>query len=33
MSDKKSLKDLIGPVAVTPSITKQSSVDGHYKNR
>ena len=28
---KKSLKDLIGPVAVTPSITKQSSVDGTTK--
>ena len=28
---KKSLKDLIGPVEVTPSITKQSSVDGTTK--
>lgn len=28
---KKSIKDVIGPVAVTPSIRKQSSVDGIAK--
>jgi hypothetical protein len=28
MSEKKSLKDLIGPIEVTPSVTKQSSMDG-----
>jgi hypothetical protein len=31
MSEKKSLKDLIGPIEVTPSVTKQSSVDGTTK--
>jgi hypothetical protein len=31
MSEKKSIKDVIGPVAVTPSITKQSSMDGTTK--
>jgi hypothetical protein len=28
---KKSIKDVIGPVAVTPSIRKQSSIDGTTK--
>jgi hypothetical protein len=31
MSEKKSLKDLIGPIEVTPSVTKQSSIDGTTK--
>ena len=31
MPAKKSLKELIGPVAVTPSVTKQSSMDGTTK--
>jgi hypothetical protein len=31
---KKSIKDVIGPVAVTPSIRKQSSIDRwNYKIR
>jgi hypothetical protein len=31
MTKKKSKKDFIGPVAVTPSIKKQSSIDGTRK--
>jgi hypothetical protein len=31
MTKKKSIKDFIGPVAVTPSIRKQSSIDGTRK--
>jgi hypothetical protein len=31
MAKKKSIKDFVGPVAVTPSIRKQSSIDGTRK--
>jgi hypothetical protein len=31
MAKKKSIKDFIGPVAVSPSIRKQSSIDGTRK--
>jgi hypothetical protein len=32
MAEKKSIKDFIGPVAVSPSIRKQSSIDGTRKS-